>query len=215
MHAHTHTHVLKTNDCLSWLWCAPPPVSAFVSHAIFHEGWDRFLKANGGPLEKLFTTNSNPTVTDMLPKDDCFEVLQRVAVCCVAVRCNVLQCVIVCCHVLPCVAVCCSSKDDCLDVLQCVVLQCAAVRCSALQCVAVRCRVLQQQRRLLRGVTARCSVLQCVAVYCSVLQCIAVCCSVLQCVAAVRATANIPPSLMPSCCISLCCMSLLSLFPFT
>ena len=35
-------------------------------------------------------------------------VLQGVAVCCIAVCCSVLQCVAVCCSVLQCVAVCCS-----------------------------------------------------------------------------------------------------------
>jgi len=50
-------------------------VSAFVTHAVFPSGWDRFSKANGSPFDTFFITNSNPTVTDRLPKDDCFKVL--------------------------------------------------------------------------------------------------------------------------------------------
>ena len=50
-------------------------VSAFVTHAVFPSGWDRFSRANGGAFENFFITNSNPTVTDRLPKDDCFKVL--------------------------------------------------------------------------------------------------------------------------------------------
>ena len=121
--------------------------------------------------------------------------LRGVAARCSVLCCSALQCVAVCHSVLQCVAAARMTASTCCSAWQCVVLHCAAVCCSALQCVAVRCRVLQQQRRLLRGVTARCSILQCVA--------------------AVRATANILPSLMTSCCISLCCMSLLSLFSFT
>ena len=50
-------------------------VSAYVTHAVFPGGWDRFCDANGGPIETLYVTNSNPTVTDQLPKDDRFKVL--------------------------------------------------------------------------------------------------------------------------------------------
>ena len=39
-------------------------VSAFVTHAVFPSGWDRFSKANGSPFDTFFITNSNPTVTD-------------------------------------------------------------------------------------------------------------------------------------------------------
>mmetsp|Transcript_28028 Transcript_28028/g.23521 ORF Transcript_28028/g.23521 Transcript_28028/m.23521 type:complete len:321 (-) Transcript_28028:75-1037(-) len=50
-------------------------VSAFVTHAVFPTGWDRFSRSNGGPFENFFVTNSNPTVTNRLPSDDCFRVL--------------------------------------------------------------------------------------------------------------------------------------------
>lgn len=50
-------------------------VSAFVTHAVFPSGWDRFSRANGGAFDNFFITNSNPTVTDRLPRDDCFKVL--------------------------------------------------------------------------------------------------------------------------------------------
>jgi len=50
-------------------------VSAFVTHAVFPTGWDRFLRAKSGPFENFFVTNSNPTVAERLPKDDVFKVL--------------------------------------------------------------------------------------------------------------------------------------------
>jgi len=50
-------------------------VSAYVTHAVFPKGFDRFLRANGGPFDTFYVTNSNPTVTDKLPKDDVFKVL--------------------------------------------------------------------------------------------------------------------------------------------
>mmetsp|Transcript_10613 Transcript_10613/g.25198 ORF Transcript_10613/g.25198 Transcript_10613/m.25198 type:complete len:349 (-) Transcript_10613:276-1322(-) len=53
-------------------------VSAFVTHAVFPRGWDRFSTANGGPFDKFFITNSNPHVTNLLPTDDCFQVLDLV-----------------------------------------------------------------------------------------------------------------------------------------
>lgn len=52
-------------------------VSAFCTHAVFPQrSWQRF--ATGGDravLDKFYLTNSNPDVTDELPTDDCFEVL--------------------------------------------------------------------------------------------------------------------------------------------
>ena len=60
---------LKNAGCLS--------VNAYVTHAVFpKESWKRFLK-NGdrGVFDKFFLTNSIPTVTDVLPRDDVFEVL--------------------------------------------------------------------------------------------------------------------------------------------
>lgn len=50
-------------------------VSAFVTHAVFPSGWDRFSREKGGVFENFFITNSNPTVTNRLPTDDCFKVL--------------------------------------------------------------------------------------------------------------------------------------------
>jgi ribose-phosphate pyrophosphokinase len=52
-------------------------VSAFVAHGVFpNESWRRFMK-NGdrGCFHKFYLTNSIPTVTDVLPKDDVFVVL--------------------------------------------------------------------------------------------------------------------------------------------
>ena len=46
-----------------------------VAVPVFPSGWDRFSRAKGGAFENFFITNSNPTVTDRLPKDDCFKVL--------------------------------------------------------------------------------------------------------------------------------------------
>lgn len=53
-------------------------VSAFVAHGVFpKDSWKRFMKAGDrGCFEKFYLTNSIPTVTDMLPKDDVFEVLE-------------------------------------------------------------------------------------------------------------------------------------------
>lgn len=55
-------------------------VSAFVAHGVFpKESWRAFMK--GGPrhcFEKFYLTNSIPTVSDMLPKDDVFEVISLV-----------------------------------------------------------------------------------------------------------------------------------------
>lgn len=52
-------------------------VNAYVAHGVFpKESWKRFMKAGDrGCFEKFFLTNSIPTVTDLLPKDDVFEVL--------------------------------------------------------------------------------------------------------------------------------------------
>ena len=53
-------------------------VSAFCTHAVFpKECWKRFAK--GGDRENVFdtflVTNTNPVVSNQLPKNDCFEVL--------------------------------------------------------------------------------------------------------------------------------------------
>eukprot|EP01041_Mallomonas_annulata_P005677 gene5677-11457_t len=52
-------------------------VSCFVAHGVFpKESWKRFMKAGDrGCFEKFYLTNSIPTVTDSLPTDDVFEVL--------------------------------------------------------------------------------------------------------------------------------------------
>lgn len=52
-------------------------VNAFVAHGVFpNESWRRFMKAGDrGCFEKFFLTNSIPSITDALPKDDVFEVL--------------------------------------------------------------------------------------------------------------------------------------------
>lgn len=52
-------------------------VSAFVAHGVFpNESWKRFMKAGDrGCFHKFYLTNSIPTVTDALPKDDVFVVL--------------------------------------------------------------------------------------------------------------------------------------------
>jgi phosphoribosylpyrophosphate synthetase len=52
-------------------------VNAFVAHGVFpKDSWKRFMKAGDrGCFDKFFLTNSIPTVTDVLPKDDVFEVL--------------------------------------------------------------------------------------------------------------------------------------------
>jgi ribose-phosphate pyrophosphokinase len=52
-------------------------VSCFVAHGVFpKESWKRFLKSGDrGCFEKFYLTNSVPTVTDALPTDDTFVVL--------------------------------------------------------------------------------------------------------------------------------------------
>ena len=50
-------------------------VSAYVTHAVFPSGWDFALASKGGPFQNFYLSNSNPTVTDRLPTDDCFKVL--------------------------------------------------------------------------------------------------------------------------------------------
>ena len=51
-------------------------VSAFVAHGVFpKEAWKRF--ASGGDrnvFDKFWLTNSIPTITSTLPKDDVFQV---------------------------------------------------------------------------------------------------------------------------------------------
>ena len=52
-------------------------VSAFVAHGVFpNDSWTRFLK-NGdrGCFKKFYLTNSIPTVTNVIPKDDVFVVI--------------------------------------------------------------------------------------------------------------------------------------------
>ena len=52
-------------------------VSAFVAHGVFpKEAWKRF--ARGGDrdvFDTFYLTNSIPTTTDRLPKDDVYEVI--------------------------------------------------------------------------------------------------------------------------------------------
>lgn len=52
-------------------------VSAFVPHAVFpNDSWKRFAKGGDRAVFDTFTvTNSIPTTTDKLPKDDVFKVL--------------------------------------------------------------------------------------------------------------------------------------------
>jgi len=53
-------------------------VSCFVAHGVFPgESWKRFMR-NGdrGCFENFFLTDSIPTVTDVLPRDDVFKVLE-------------------------------------------------------------------------------------------------------------------------------------------
>lgn len=54
-------------------------VYAFAAHAVFpNQSWQAFSRKRNGAkaaFEKFFVTNSVPTVTIQLPKDDVFEVL--------------------------------------------------------------------------------------------------------------------------------------------
>eukprot|EP00981_Chlorochromonas_danica_P002548 scaffold487_cov178-Ochromonas_danica.AAC.36 len=52
-------------------------VNAFVAHGVFpQESWKRFMRqGDRNCFEKFFLTNSIPTITDILPTDDVFEVL--------------------------------------------------------------------------------------------------------------------------------------------
>mmetsp|Transcript_8665 Transcript_8665/g.21345 ORF Transcript_8665/g.21345 Transcript_8665/m.21345 type:complete len:490 (+) Transcript_8665:171-1640(+) len=52
-------------------------VSAFVTHGIFpRNSWKRFCKGGDRAIfENFFVTNTNPQVTDQLPENECFEVL--------------------------------------------------------------------------------------------------------------------------------------------
>jgi len=52
-------------------------VSCFVAHGVFpNESWRRFLRSGDrGCFDKFYLTNSIPTVTDALPRDDVFKVL--------------------------------------------------------------------------------------------------------------------------------------------
>jgi phosphoribosylpyrophosphate synthetase len=60
---------LKAAGCLE--------VSAFVAHGVFpNESWKRFMKSGDrGVFSKFFLTNSIPTVTNTLPINDVFEIL--------------------------------------------------------------------------------------------------------------------------------------------
>lgn len=52
---------------------------AFAAHAVFpNQSWQAFSRNLNGPravFEKFFVSNSVPTVTSQLPKEDIFEVL--------------------------------------------------------------------------------------------------------------------------------------------
>jgi len=61
---------------------------------------------------------------------------KRVAVCCSAGCCSVLQVVAVCCSVLQCIAMCCSVRKSAQHSQESV-LQSVAVCCSAMQCFAL------------------------------------------------------------------------------
>lgn len=52
-------------------------VNCFVAHGVFpNESWKRFMKSGDrGCFNKFYLTNSIPTVTRTLPKDDVFHVL--------------------------------------------------------------------------------------------------------------------------------------------
>ena len=52
-------------------------INCFVAHGVFpKESWRRFMRdGDRGCFEKFFLCNSIPTVTDQLPNDDVFEVL--------------------------------------------------------------------------------------------------------------------------------------------
>eukprot|EP01038_Epipyxis_sp_PR26KG_P008996 gene8996-12136_t len=52
-------------------------VNAFVAHGVFpNESWRRFMKSGDrGCFDKFFLTNSIPTVTNQLPTNDVFEIL--------------------------------------------------------------------------------------------------------------------------------------------
>jgi phosphoribosylpyrophosphate synthetase len=54
-------------------------VSAFLAHAVFpNQSWRAFLPPDGqfqGCFERFFVTNSIPSITDTLPTNSIFEVL--------------------------------------------------------------------------------------------------------------------------------------------
>ncbi len=52
-------------------------VDAFVAHAVFpDECWRHFLRGGSRAIfDKFWVTNSQPSVTDLLPTNDVFEVL--------------------------------------------------------------------------------------------------------------------------------------------
>ncbi len=55
--------------------------AALLTHAVVvlpGDCWGRFMNlpdGQNGPFEHFFITNSNPRITDKLPRDDCFQVL--------------------------------------------------------------------------------------------------------------------------------------------
>jgi len=53
-------------------------VNAFVAHGVFpNNSWKRFMKAGDrNCFEKFFLTDSIPSITDALPKDDVYEILE-------------------------------------------------------------------------------------------------------------------------------------------
>ena len=57
-------------------------VCAFCTHAVFPlDSWTRFAKGGDRAFfRKFWVTNSNPSVTRKLPRDDCFEILDLVDV---------------------------------------------------------------------------------------------------------------------------------------
>ena len=53
-------------------------VNAYVTHGVFpNASWKRFMRSGDrGCFEKFYLTDSIPTVTDTLPRDDVFEILE-------------------------------------------------------------------------------------------------------------------------------------------
>jgi len=115
-------------------------------------------------------------------RDECYDVLQSVAMRCrvlqsVAERCSVLPCVAVCCSVLQCVAVCCSVLQSVADVMFTIKRSCVSIQqaIGTFEAEFVRCMHTTNVRWELQCVAECCSVMQCVIECCRVLQCITVC----------------------------------------